>query len=74
MENIVLEIQEKVDERPNTSNDAALARALQELENNNQNEMYYRKQQLNIDERRNKIRFAAESRSRFNRFKMQFVN
>ena len=73
MENIVLEIRE-TEKTPDTSNDEELARALQELENNNQNEMYYRKQQLNTDERRNKMRFAAESRSRFNRFKMQFVH
>ena len=69
MENIVLEIQEKVDERPDTSNDAALARALYDQERAYNNQMLAQSREQSIATRSN-----VERRQRYNnnRFKMQF--
>ena len=73
MDNIVLEIVEKDQPEPDTSNDEALARALFYEEQIARNQMFYKKPELTRQETRVVSRVAAENRHRYNRFKMQFT-
>ena len=71
-DNIILEIIEKED-IPDTSNDAALAKALFQEEQIARNQMFYNKSILTREETRTVTRVNAENRHRINRFKMQFT-
>tara|TARA_B100000902_G_scaffold398704_1_gene466483 strand:- start:2083 stop:2307 length:225 start_codon:yes stop_codon:yes gene_type:complete len=73
MDNIVLEIVEKEQPIPDTSNDEALARALFYEEQTARNQMFYQKPELTRQETRVISRVAAENRHMYNRFKMQFT-